>query len=432
MEINLDFGGLSDAVRRMRELEQATAGVARQARAAQGSVGGAGPLARAQAAQQGLASAIAGGGNTFDAQVRALRAQQSLERAQRLLNPPGPPGFGQRVSSLISTTRFGGGGALGGAMPLVGRTAAAIGGEVASGPIGMLLAAASGAVAAFTAVMNTATQAVGEFRRAATMTGGTAGETARIGAFGVRPGDQAGAAAGLRQALSSDPMAMMLAQRSLGIGPQMPRGLGQVNEAKLLELTLRRLRGLVAEGRALEALEVARALNLDAYLGELKVSERLFQAKMKDARLTEEIMGRNAARMREMEGQASRVTTAWENLAASMAGSVAPGIENLNEGLANFLNQAIEGLEELRGKEKGNWFMELFRPPFLAGSDGGTPAEKAQKENTEAVNANTRMWAQGIHGGGPLARGAVPSALRGQALEQALQDRRLSLGVFGN
>jgi hypothetical protein len=425
MEISLGFTGLDAAVRRMRELEQASGGVARNLRAAGGGTS-AGPMARAAAAQQGLGAALAGGdpGAIFDAQVRALRAQQSVERAQRLL---GGSSWGQRVSNLVSTTRFGGGGALGGAMPLVGRTAAAVGGEALAGPLGIAIAA----VSAFAAVLNSATGAAGEFRRATTLTGGTAAQTAAIAAMGIAPGQQAGAAAGLREKLSTSGSAVMFAQRFLGIGPQMPRGFGgEVNEARLLELAQKRLRGLVDEGRVTEALIVARELNLEGMLDEAMVTRRLRDARDRDAAAQSKVFEANAQVFRDLESETTRAGMAISTLGVAIAGLAAPSVTEAAGNLADFVN---------RFRDFRQWQLDIVKnaPAWLGGGGGKgqTPEEKAaaaQEKNTEALDNNTRMMRDTMAGGGPLAQGALPAHARGPGAARAMELDRFKLGVFGN
>lgn len=387
MEIDINFGGLADAVRRMRELEQATAGVARQAQAA-------------AAAGFGPGTGRGGGG----------------------VRPRPPDTFARRLTQLISTTRFG----AGGVMPLVGRVAA-LGGAEMAGPIGMAIAA----VSAFTHVMNSATQSVGEFNRAATMTGGTAAQTAGIAALGIRPGEQAAAAAGLRQALSSDPLAIMLSQRSLGIGQQMPRGYGQVNEAVLLQNFLKGLREMIKTGREAEALELARAAGMEQYIDRLKVSNQLFKEQIRDAGMTTQLMEQNSAAMREFQGEAGRVSSAFDDLKNSIAGQMAPEASKMAGDVADAIRAIIRFREAQLDWIKGlpDWAKKLFGAPNLG--EKSDPQDATQK-NTEAINENTRAMKQGVLAGGPLTKGAVPEGIRGQLMDEQLKGAGLNLGVFGN
>jgi hypothetical protein len=432
MEINLGFTGLDAAVRRMRELEQAAAGVARNLQGGGGGGGGAaaGPVARAAAAQRGLAGAQAGGdpGAIFDAQVRAIRAQQSVERAQRLLS--GGPNFQERLRSFVSTTRFGGGGGggLGGAMPLVGRTAALFGGEAAAamtGPLGLAVAGAAAAITAFGSLVSDAGQAVGEFRRGMVVTGGTPGETARLAAMGIAPGQQGAAAASLRERLVSGPRAQAAAQR-IGLALPGHRLSGEVNEARGLAQALELLRVTGRLRGAEEQLREARELGLEAHLDELRVSERVWRARQGTAAVQGDIMERNAQQFRDLDAESARAAAAMDALKTSIGGLVAPQVEYGKRLTADFLTGAAYVVDKLKPPESA-WEKSLRA---MEEKQGG--AEAATKENTEALRASTRMIEEGIFGGGERARGAIPSALRGRLVAEGIEGERLKLGVFGN
>jgi hypothetical protein len=423
MEINLGFTGLDAAVRRMRELEQAAGGVARNVNAAGGGGAGAGPAARAAAAERGFMRAYAGNDPAamFDAEVRVLRSRQSLERAQRLLNPE-RSSIGQRLAQAISTSRFG----AGGVMPLVGRTAAIIGGEAAAGPIGLAVAGATLAINTFSSVIHDATQTVGEFRRAATVTGGTAAQTASIAAMGVAPGQQGAVAAGLRQQLSTNPMAIMLAQR-IGLGFQLPRPFGTANEAQLLQTFQKGIRGLVDLGKAEEALRIAREFGLESLIDEAKVTRRIRDQRDTEAQVTGRLIEENAQRFRDFDAQSSRFGEALDRLKIQIGGELVPAAGEAKGALATFLDWLRRFREWQTDPE------EIFTGQTGRGAPAQTPegrAAAAQKANTDAVNENTTALKNVSTG--PRASGTFPAELRGRGVAELLEKDRVKLGVFGN
>lgn len=50
--------------------------------------------------------------------------------------------------------------------------------------------------------------------------------------------------------------------------------------------------------------------------------------------------------------------------------------------------------------------------------------------NTDALGQATKIWREGFSGGGDRARGAIPGAMRGRILTDALRSQRLALGAF--
>lgn len=306
-------------------------------------------------------------------------------------------------------------------MPLIGRAAAVPGGEAAAGPIGLAVAG----LTAFAAVLNSATQTVGEFRRAATVSGGTAGDVARLGAMGVAPGQVGQASAELRERLVTDSRSQAAAQR---IGLQLPghRLAGNVNEAQVLRQALERLRVLGKMEGAERQLFEARELGLEGMLDQLRVSDRVWAAQKRGADLQGEIMKRNADQFRDFAAQGDRVSMAFDSLKVALGALVVKDAERSLNQVANYLSFITEILDKLKPPES-KWDETLRRL-----EEKQNQKDTATEKNTAALEANTQLTREGMFGGGPRAAGAVPTHLRGELLAENLKTQKFNLGVFGN
>jgi hypothetical protein len=227
-DIRVNAGEVRKAAEEFRNLGRA----AREAetdisRSTIGSRALSGPASRLQTAQANAMVVRQGGGDAaarFDTEHGLLRAQKAMAKAEREIAGPEAKSFGQRALGALTSSRFG----AGGLQPLVGQVAGLLGPEAT---------VIAGAAAGFAEMMRQATERTREFTQAATVSGGRTGDIARLSAAGIGPGQAAGAAARLQEALSSNPRAIMMAGR-LGIEAQPDRMLADPNQAKLLMRTL--------------------------------------------------------------------------------------------------------------------------------------------------------------------------------------------------
>lgn len=141
------------------------------------------------------------------------------------------------------------------------------GAEAAAGGLGKLHLAAVAVVGAFGPFLAALQGAQARFE-ALTQTGGTAGQTAALSAFGISPGRQAALAAGLRERLAAGGPAAAEGAR-LGLGIQLPRPFGAVNEASLLLKAVERLRSL--QGNPEQQLRAARLFGMEGELSRINV-----------------------------------------------------------------------------------------------------------------------------------------------------------------
>jgi hypothetical protein len=396
MQVDIGFGGLQDAISRLREMDRLTASIARNMRGASAGAGGV-----AQSAGGAASSSV---------------------------------GLGGRLSALAAT---GGGAMLGrvagqalGGGAVAGMAGAAAGlVTAAAGPLGLAVGAAGTAITTFSSLLQDASKSVGEFNRATTTTGGTAAQTAAIAAMGIAPGQQAGAAAQLREQLAHDPIAIMMGQRA-GVGFQLPRPFGETNEAKLLETFQKGIRALVDTGKAEDALRVARVFNLESMVEEAMVSRRIRDARDADAQTQAEIYGRNAQTFRDFESQGNRAAAAFANLGVAIGGQFAPAVdramgqiaETVN-GLANLVNRL-----NLDPTMKGTAWEGLYSR--LEEQQRQQNPQHAQDKNTAALNENTTALKNVSTG--PRASGSFPAELRGRKVAEDMEQDRVKLGVFGN
>ncbi len=330
--------------------------------------------------------------------------------AQRTPRPD--PTFASRLQSAIFSTRVGVGPGGVQVAPLLGRTLKVF--ESLPGPAGLIAKNLSlGAIAAqaFAREVSASAASMRVSGRAETESGGSQGDIARLRAFGVAPGRAAGASASLRANLSTDPMAMFAAAQ-LGIGPQARRPFGSQNEAALLVRTLGALRKVTD---AEEQLRLARILGVDSMLDELKVSDRVFNARMMDARITEQIYSPEKVQAaRDLGAAEDRFAQGWDNLRTVME---APAWRLGAEAL----NLAADGMQRLAQFENLGQFAAKFSPagtPFALGDafskaladinnllHGGSDAAE---KHTAAMNRHADALMN--YGGGERSESAVPKS----------------------
>lgn len=381
MKIDLSVGGLTSAVGQLQQIARAYQQIASGQR--QLSVAGPGAsLARAQR-QVVLAQRLGDPLQQVDAQI-------ALQRAQQRFQGPTP---GQRISRVLSSSRLN----LGPISPLLGQLAG-------GGPAGALLAAA-GALRIFTGAVKDAAERARELGDAARISGGTAGEIARLSGMGIPGGEIAGRAAGLRQA-SLTPYGQV-ARARLGLAPAVPRPYGSTNEAQALQETLKALRNVTD---AEEQLRLARMLQVEDLLKYVNVTKNVQQAQDEIGKTTEAIFNPQAAQ------EANDLAANWKlvkDAASNLVGIFNAGfIPTLND----FLHNTAVWLNDV-----AKWL----------GIDIPNATGKAAAALNGAADNFARALDQGLFGAGARARSAIGAGMQGEFLRHALQGQTLHMGAFG-
>lgn len=325
----------------------------------------------------------------------------------------------------------------------VGAGALALGAGVAAG--GLFLAFK--ATEAFITNLNAASGRLRSFGAASFLSGGSASDVARLGAMGLPGSEIPGMAAGLRERLGSDPLAMGLGAQ-LGVGAQSARPFGATNEAALLVKTLDALRA--SEQKAIpvmgrlraqeETLRRARILGIETAVELTRVSNSVWASMKRDAEIRARIFDEPTQQAaRDYEANLKRIGEAQDNLGTATAkpflkdwgealGRVADGVNTVADSVGRFpevsraiigalvlpigiIDSAIRGLNALLGNAEAN-----------QQTDNATDAHtKAMLEHAKALRA-------GMTGGGQRASTAVPDRLRGWYADQAAQGQRMRYG----
>lgn len=375
---------------------------------------------------------------------------RQYNQAIRMMNRSGAPNFGQSLSNLIMSTRFG----AGGVSPLVGRSMQLLGsmfGKTASQMM-MLAAPITAAVAAITALAVAAMAAsrmMMSFAKDRARGGGTAGQTfagMRLNeAFGV---DSFSDARRLQETLAGG-----------GVGASIMRGMGirgaggfarDPNAMNTLFATLKGLRGQKDPTFALQELglegyaplvkygsdaQMKRALNQSGGMSKSDIRSGIdLQLAIGDVQVAFKrlstiltpIIERLAIYMR-IVGQISRATTlliktiewAFYKLVSLFGGKVPKAGGGPHDALDK-IDAALDKWDD--------WLNGEF-DKMGGGSD--------TKDNTRALDANTRgiqantQAIRAMFGGDAGARGAVPDAWRFRMLGEArMQRQTAALGPF--
>lgn len=396
-----------------------------------------GPFSRLNRLQQQLTQARGSRNVSAQMDLEYLVAQQQ-KRVNRIANPPQPM---NKWLQVLSTSRFGYGGSLGGIHPLVGRTLAAMG---MGGPEGMAIAAAGvAAIAATKAIYDlasSASEAANSMERIRLSLGSSSSTTARLtglaGAIGLSAGDVGGLSASINQRISEDGLARATAA---GMGVfQMPRPFGSVDEGKNL---LKIAEGLRAIGDEAEAIRRARLLGAEALLPLRNLSESTFSKLKMDAAIKGTIFDKDLAEKgAEFQAAASRVGGAVENILAVIGRPVM-------ERVANFLNNMADGLERIAdwldkhrdfiegmasGAEGAMPFGEVL--PFLTGPGAKQAMDDHAQElrdNTQALREMQETYKSAYYGKGERMNRAIPEGVRGgEALRRMLAGGGMLLPQF--
>lgn len=435
---------------------EAAAGAAEMRRASGGGVGAAAsrlmaanpglPLAAAQAMAANLpAGALPAAASTGESArvdrmlMRSAVLGDSLMRRAAALRASQEADPGTNLTSNLFGRRarlFGMGGMNPGAV--LARVGAAL------EEISPAAAAAAGALLIVERAMSEGLERAKELGAAASVSGGTAAQVTTLAAIGIDPNAVASKAMALRQRLASDPYAIS-AGRSIGLGAQVPMPFGSQNVAATY---LQALEGLRKMGEGEEQLRRARMLGLEADLQLVNVSNRVWESMRGLAGAEKDLYDpeflRNARDFAATQGQ---VSSAWHDLGASMAKPLAPGVTESLQNLEGMLVGASQAIGTLTspitwwneqaakfdreaeqfglGKAWGNFLKRAMGVPVDEDN-----RNSVQSDHADAMREHTRFLKEGIYGGGSRTAGAIPSALRGQALREAVDGQNLTFGAW--
>jgi hypothetical protein len=270
------------------------------------------------------------------------------------------------------------------------------------------LTTVTGALLGFAAAVRSATEALANLGAARLLTGGTAGDVAGLGRFGLVGPEAASAAASFRGRISSDPMAMMYAAR-LGVR-ELPRPFGSANEAEPLGRALEQIKALKTQE---DRLTYARALGQEQVVKYLEASPAVQAAVERQSQLEEKMIGSSQAAA-DLAVQTELLGRAWTTFTGALAGSLARGgvIDDLQT-----LSDILQGRE--------TWEHALY----------GSQRDAVQ-ENTDAVKQNTdavkgAFLGPGQYGGGQYTNAAMPGGWSGDFLARQMETGALSKGLPG-
>jgi hypothetical protein len=361
-----DLGALKQAAQGANDFADA------EERAAAAAARAVGPLQRLAALQQQAFNEVnqTGGISAMraqDLQILIARAQASANRATGA-----DDSFSKRAASFVRSTRFGGGGGLGGAMPLIGKSMDLFLGSQAStalmeaaGPIALVATAAAAAAKALYDAAAQSAQLGKEFSALGFATGGNTGETAKLSVFSKVFGiDAGGAAQALQDRITSNPMAMSVAAAHGVYNLKAP--FGNTDMATDLLKAIEAMRGMKT---AEEKLRFARLLGIESTLSLTQVSNATFQSIKDDAALTSMVMDQTfQRRAAEFNAQAGRLGQAAQNAGVSVTKPVLPIISHITDDITNYVNfftTLSEGVQSIVEKIRANPLGHLGIQAFM-------------------------------------------------------------------
>lgn len=422
--------GMSAVTRQLRQMAQAQDALNRTTRISAPARLAGGPMQRYDRAQRNVI--MAGRYGTRDQQLDAVIGLQNAARArQRALAGLQGPGLVQSLGTAVSAGRGLAGAGVQGLAAVAGTAAAAL--------------------AAFAAGLKVATDSLQAHGAARTLSGGTGAQVAFLQALGIPAGEIASLGAGLRERLSSDPQAMAAGAR-MGLRA-MPRPYGSTNEAGLVVRFIEEMRTITS---AEERLRRARALQMEAMLPLINISDQTVRALKADAAAREAIATPEALRAATELGVAfSRLRFSFESVLQALSGpamkDVAAFVGVLADELRFFAQQlaSVQGQQLLRSltNDIGAFMVTVARSAEALGilragtTDQLLNAFQHQRKmldqrdaalgaNTRAVVDNTAALKAGMYGGGERAQGAIPGRLRGYGFQRALEANALRMGAF--
>lgn len=374
-------------------------------------------------------------GNT----TAAARLQAQLNKIN---SPNASSSFSGRLQSLISSTRIGGKGGLGGAMPLVGRLTALLGEGAEGGPIGLIAASAVAAATALQHLATNAAETAAQFSALGFKAGGNGAETAALRSYGNAIGMDPSAIGGLAESfhnrITGDVFGRTYAQR-LGINPGVGGPIGEQDYAKEL---LRAIEGLRKITDRTERIRVARATGLEGALPLTNLSNRQFSFLGKDQEVAQRIFDpqfqQNAA---DFQAAIGRAKEAADNLEAAIGKVLLPAFTELANGIANATNKLAAFANDHPDFVKGALATNPLTGPFaltkmlydkLSGAGANDSHTDAVNRNTDALNRNTSAQGgtPGFYGNGARAGNALVPGMTGESLRRALEQDGFRTGPY--
>jgi hypothetical protein len=343
---------------------------------------------------------------------------------------------GMNISQKLATAVAGGanGGAVGGLQKLNG-AAAALTPELLG-----VAAVAGGAVVGLSLLTNavfSAAHRLAQVGAGMSASGGRSGDIFGLGAFGIGPGQAAGAGAGLRGRLAGDPMAQ-IAGAQLGIGPiGLPQAFGTQNNARTLRDALTALRDVT---NAEEQLRLARMLGLESMVDELRVSDKVFAQRMRQSEIEENLFGEGTPFIqgsRDLQAELDITGKTFEDLKNAFATpfiqDAADQLRGFNaimmsfgvtfQGLGAFLENVTVKFDPFLGQLY--WLGKL-----LDQFGGKSDKQTAEEEHTKAMRDHTAAIAKASFGGGRRSAHALPVDDHGEMGRQALVGNAIRMGAI--
>ncbi len=323
---------------------------------------------------------------------------------------------------------------------IAGGGIAGIGGSVVQ--FAKLLETASPALVGVTAglaLLGIAAVEAGSFLRelaqGALSTGSTPGGFAFAqtmgGLAGLDPKGTGGMLQGLRQQISTDPLAMAAAGQ-FGVRA-LPPGFGPVPDmGKIFEKLFTGMQGMTTAQKQHFAEQVP-AMQPFLAAAEFGRPDQIQRVKQLAQAVGELGSQENVQRAFDLSLAQQELSLQWTQLATTLGTIVLPAVTNIVKGLGVLLDFSPEkkAFAAFAQGKIGEGFKDL-----AGGNDEKDAKDKhgnALKDHAAAMEGHTaelRLTRNGVFGGGSRAQGAIPAGLRGDALQRALDANAVRLGAF--
>lgn len=406
---------------------------------------GGGPMARLFQAHDDLAQAlqedVVNRNQVIDSLIGLNKASKSAEKALKDLGGESKT-FKERFAETMMSSKYmlgGMGEGFGGRfLPLLGRGLEAAG--ISPGRLGLGAIFIGLGLAA-----NAAAQSLQKLSDAADRSGATGEQALALTRLGISPEGLAGSAAALRNRLSSDSLSQMFGLQ-IGLGPTPPRPFGPVNEADLLLTALKNLRDISDEE---QRLVIMRQLGLDQYANIMRISDKTWFRVLDSSNMLSDIWDQAS------KTDFADVATGFDRLGQSLVTlfqvvmkPVAPIVGEVVNTLADLIDTLSKLWDFLINSwlaPASRWLSDLIPNALigelkLAGNNIGDSATMFKQQmsgrsaaidaHTKAMMEHAQAMKEGMHGGGPRAQGALPSMLRGMALQRTIEGQAYTFGAF--
>lgn len=385
-------------------------------------------------------------GRGFGPLGRGLRYLVAGRRGGALQRLAQRAGMGGMFGGLFGGGAGGGGGGAGGGAAAAGAGGGGFVGGLAQAvgvsPAMIYAAGVAAGVVVFAGLLRALRDVVRETERVAAvinsastariLTGGAFGDVTRLGLMGVERNRVVAVAHELRDALASNQIAMLAGSR-LGVGPVLPRIYGNVNEARLLETVIERLRGV----RDLEERRRLAAMLGREDLIELTLASRgVWRAAMADAREYRDVFEdpNFVQGARDLQMNVRRAQEGGEAIRVALFKPLIPALNDAVDAVATTERVATRLFNSPVGQATGfaiGSVLEnaLLPPIFRVGQLIGRIQEMLGQgkgpnpgpDPTSAAGGDARLL-PGVYGGGTRFRGALPPGTRGELLRKALEE----------